>query len=96
MRKQRETPRNATYKVKLAREVFEAVYNSTETLEEDNIGSDLAYLVGGILCGSYCEWEPDRPIVKMLRQSFNKGHRIWAFVDIQSVHPEGHAFHSHH
>lgn len=53
---------------KLAREVYAYVLESTETFRgEDNIGSDLAYLMGAILMNIRCEWSIDAPIVLLLQ-----------------------------
>jgi hypothetical protein len=43
----------------LARLVFEAVVDGTDSFEPDNIGVDLAYLLGAIAKNSFVEWERD-------------------------------------
>jgi hypothetical protein len=39
----------------LATEVYKVVHEETESFEEEHIGVDLAYLLGAILTGTYCE-----------------------------------------
>ena len=71
----------------LLREVYEAVYNEVESFEEENIGADLAYLLGAMLEGSCCDWDADRPFVKLLRGHFPQRHSIWGYVHLER--PEG-------
>lgn len=71
----------------LAVEVFDAVYDGTESFEEQIVGADLAYLMYSILQGEdcvpegNCEWPKDRPILKVLRKAFTaRGHAVWKHV----------------
>lgn len=69
----------------LARQVYNAISNQTESFEHDDmIGPDLAYLMGSILENTYCTWPEDRPIVQLLRNSFpERNHPVWDFVEIE-------------
>jgi hypothetical protein len=65
---------------KLARQVFKKVLACTESFEEQLIGPDLAYLMGAILTNETCSWEPDRPLLKILKEEFWPNHRIWKYI----------------
>jgi hypothetical protein len=79
----RDMKANAT--LALATGVYRAVVDSTESLEhDDNIGPDLAYLLGAILTESGCEWPNDRPIIGVLRNAFPAHHAVWRFVTIET------------
>jgi len=70
----------------LAVEVYDYVFNMTESFSEQKIGEDLAYLLGAILTNSSCEWPADRPIVRLLRKKYsNKGDAIWGHIHEESV-----------
>lgn len=73
----------------LACEVFDAVYDGSESFEEDNIGADLAYLMYAILHGDHCvpelgcEWSKYRPIILLLRKAFpSRKHKVWKHIKI--------------
>ena len=68
----------------LLAEVYQVVYNSTESFEEDLIGPDLAYLMGAITMNSYWAWGSTRPLMKILQEKFGLGHRIWSYVEMES------------
>src|SRR4051794_24866772 len=46
--------------------VYQAVHDRVESFEDDNLGADLAYLLGAMLKGSSCSWPADRPFVLVL------------------------------
>ena len=56
-------------KAQLAVRVFYIVFDSTESFEPDNIGSDLAYLLGAILVDGTCTFDSDSAIMRILRSS---------------------------
>jgi hypothetical protein len=65
----------------LIRQVYIAVLEGTHSFEEDNIGEDLAYLMGAITRNTHCEWHPARPFVELLRELFpDKHHPVWAYI----------------
>jgi hypothetical protein len=41
--------KNETEQLQLLRDLYETAYNGTECFEEENIGADLAYLMGAVL-----------------------------------------------
>jgi len=70
----------------LAREVYATIEHGTESLEADNLGADLAYLLGAILRGdSGCAWDHDRPLVRLLRQHFADGHAVWRYAHVDEA-----------
>ena len=73
-------------RARLAREVYATIGHGTESLEVDHLGADLSYLLGAILCGdSGCEWDDDRPLVRLLRQHFADGHPVWRYVHVDET-----------
>jgi hypothetical protein len=74
-------------RAKLARRVYNAVYYGKESFELEDVGADLAYLMGAILRrpsnSSFCVWPENRPIVRLLRTHFHADHRIWLYVHIE-------------
>lgn len=69
----------------LARMVYNEIFAHCETFEEDDIGSDLAYIVGTILNDDTASFLSTRPIIIMLQKSFNSAHEIWAYVEVTQV-----------
>jgi hypothetical protein len=67
----------------LLAEVYAAVYEGCESFERDEVGADLAYLLGAIARGSSCEWPEGRPLVLLLRAAFPDGHPVWGFVSTE-------------
>ncbi len=72
----------ATKKLALACEVYEKLFQSCDSFEEQNIGSDLAYLLGAILKDGVCCWPTNRRFIQKLRQIYNKSHPIWHFIEV--------------
>jgi hypothetical protein len=76
----------------LARAVFDAVENSVDSFElDDMVGPDLAYLMGAILRSSpgplgqgVCSWPEDREIIRILRENFGTAHPVWQHVEIEA------------
>lgn len=77
----------ATHHVRLR--LIEALYDyltsgaCCESFEEENVGADLAYLIGAIVKRGKCSWPEDRPFVKYLRQWPEEGFRTAAFSHIE-------------
>jgi hypothetical protein len=65
--------------------LYQTVYQQTESLEQGDVGADLAYLMGAILNQSRCEWPEDRPLVQLLRHHFDPRHRIWKFIELEEM-----------
>lgn len=73
---------------KLARDVFEIFSKEFESFREDDIGNDLAYLMGAILDNtdkrdSFVDWSKNfvTPFVlTILREYFPKKHAVWKFI----------------
>jgi hypothetical protein len=68
---------------KLSREVYLTVYLNTESFLLDEIGSNLAYLMGAIVTNQQYETErPLIPFVKLLKKHFDKNHEVWKYIKI--------------
>jgi hypothetical protein len=66
---------------RLAHQVYRAVAVAVESFElEDMVGPDLAYLLGSILMGTFCEWPAKRTILGILRASFDVDHEVWKYA----------------
>lgn len=50
------------------RQLYETIYDQTESFEEQHIGSDLAYLMGAIIINRRCLFDRGRPLVKLIRE----------------------------
>lgn len=78
----------ATDPAKTAHEVFSAVLDKTESFEHQNIGTDLAYLLGAIVDPSgegIVDWSQevrDEPpaLLAILRERLPKGHPGWKHI----------------
>jgi hypothetical protein len=86
-RTKKETP-SQTERAVLAKNVFDCVYERHDFFREDNIGADLAYLMGAILDDPkedpFVEWSPEAgyvsPLLPELRQEFAPDHILWQFI----------------
>ncbi len=87
-------------KADLALKVFNNVYNETETFREENMGADLAYLMGAILDTgeeSYADWssevygEEPPALLEILKRSFPEDSSLWNYIlcDDQNSHKTG-------
>ncbi len=73
----------------LARRLYKTVLGHTESFEyEDQIGADLAYLLGAILFTGTCAWPSNRPIVLLLRQHFPSDDPLWQHITLEPPEPE--------
>ncbi len=63
-------------------ELFDSVFSNTESIEVDNIGADLAYLMNAILSDEKCEWDKERPFVKLLKQLLATDDPVWDKIQI--------------
>lgn len=74
----------------LALEVYDIVFKAFESFREQNIGADLAYLMGAILDGpgSYVDWSNDYddgetpPLLPLLREHFPEKHEVWHYIQL--------------
>lgn len=72
----------------LAAEVFDQVFEACESFRENNIGADLAYLMGAIVDPaakeSYVDWSSElaeQPaLIEVLRTKFLPHHHVWQFI----------------
>jgi hypothetical protein len=70
------------------REVYAVVHEAVESFDEDDqVGPDLAYMLGAMLRGTSCARPADRPLVRILRESLPPGHAVWDHVDIDKEAP---------
>jgi hypothetical protein len=75
-------------KADLALKVFDTAYNETETFREENIGADLAYLMGAILDTgeeSYVDWSSEvygeePSALQILKRSFPEHSTLWNYI----------------
>ena len=72
----------------LAFDVYMRAYEATESFEAENVGSDLAYLMGAIL-SPHAEsvlWGKSEglAILKILRQACPPKHKVWSFIDAET------------
>ena len=75
-------------RLQLLRELYETVHNETESFEQEDVGADLAYLMGAVLEDSHCRWEADRPLVRLLRKHLPVSHVAWEYIHIETEEPE--------
>lgn len=75
-------------RLQLLRDLYEVVFNETESLEAEDIGADLAYLMGAVLKDSCCDWDAERPLVQLLREQFPGRHPVWRFIHIEPSQSE--------
>lgn len=64
----------------LAVQAYEYLLENTETFEMQDIGADLAYLMGAILNEGYVEFFADQPVVSILKKGFPQAHALWAHI----------------
>lgn len=77
---------------KLIRDVYDWVIDNTESLEVQDIGADLAYLIGAIAHANVCEWSKNRPFVRLLLEcrdpavyaAFNYVEATWLTTNVQN------------
>jgi len=81
--KSKRPPSEEKDMVALIRELYKTTYHETESFEEQNIGADLAYLVGAIVNDCVCIWPPNEPLVQVLKKRFPKEHRLWKHLVIE-------------
>lgn len=78
-----------TARATLAFEVYEKVYAGTESFEINDVGADLAYLMGAILRGdSKVELDEDREIITILREVYPGStfmHPVWQFLELMDL-----------
>ena len=75
----------------LALSVYETVFRETESFRENNVGVDLAYLLGAILKNSPSENWLDcvsdgghEEILSVLSDAFPPSHSVWTFIQRES------------
>lgn len=85
----------AADKARLAQEIFCAVFDHHDTFREENIGADLAYLLGAIMLGDHVDWTEENYghsgiVPKFITENFPPDHDVWTFVitDTQTQCPE--------
>lgn len=70
-------------RLRLIRDTYLRVYAATEVFSEDDIGTELAYLLGAIATRGMVELAADSALLAILRREFPGGHAIWQFIDAQ-------------
>jgi len=72
----------------LAQLVYETAFQGTESFRENDIGADLAYLLGAILSGGKVDWSPELFPVKppallaILTPAFPADSSLWKHIDL--------------
>lgn len=69
-------------KKQLLIQLYDALLAGVESLEEENIGADGFYLTGAILKNTQCEWDDDRPILRVLKAQLGDDHSIWNYIQV--------------
>ena len=75
-------------RARCAKEVYNAIFLGTVSFEEDDIGADLAYLLGAILLDDFCSWPTTRPILGILRETFPANHAVWQHITLENEEGE--------
>jgi len=81
--KSKRAPKAKKDVVDLIRELYKVVYREIESFEKQNIGTDMAYLVGAIVNDNFCLWPPDEPLLRLLTKNFPKEHQLWKYLAIE-------------
>lgn len=74
--------------LKALKDLYTFVFNEVESFEDENVGADLAYLMGAILCDDKCDWYSDRYIVRVLNEGRERSAVSYA-LDHINILPEG-------
>lgn len=65
----------------LAAEIYEIAYRDADSFESNNIGADLAYLLGAILTQDKVDWsEQWPPLLEVLTAACTSSHPVWAYI----------------
>lgn len=75
---------NDTEKLELAREVFDTVCNETLKFRENNLGANLASLMGAIVGfeHSFVDWDLDgcSQTLSLFVRIFPANHQVWNYI----------------
>jgi hypothetical protein len=74
---------------RLAGEVYDKVFDYSESFYENNLGADLAHLLGAILDNdppgtdrSWVDWADGcEPTLELFRKIFPPDHDVWRFIE---------------
>lgn len=66
----------------LAQRIYQEAFEYFESFEENNVGSDLAYLMGAILTNDKFEARSGRNFTKFLEAEYGDYHLIWNYVKL--------------
>lgn len=72
----------------LARQVYDAAVDATETFGDDKVGVDLSYLLGAIVGDGYVDWSVEARawgsglprLHQILMDELGADHTVWDFV----------------
>lgn len=90
-----KTPLTASERCVLANEVFDVAFDAFENFGEQNVGRDLAYLIGAITDlkhpnDSFVDWtteaygeNPPSALLNVLKSRFNKKSPLWRFIRLE-------------
>lgn len=90
-------PPDSEERCSLAHEVFDCVFEETESFQEDHIGSQLAYLLGAITDyelprDSFVDWSPScdntKAIYHLFKDKFPPWHPVWEFINVIEYSPK--------
>lgn len=68
----------------LVAEVYGKLIRPTETFGPNDVGLNLAFLLGAIANDGYVTWPADAEFVRLLRRDFHKAHAVWGFVELET------------
>jgi hypothetical protein len=70
-------------KARIATEVFNVCVSNSDTFEaDDNLGANVAYLMGAVLNGQRFEANKShRAFMRLLREHFEPSHAVWSAID---------------
>lgn len=80
---------NLLQRAALAASIYTTVFERAESFEEQNIGADLAYLMGAILTEKHVEFGVTRPLMLILVNEYPPEHSVWTYVRLVGFHTDG-------
>lgn len=73
-------PLTGDARLALIEEVYGRLIQGTETFEANDVGLNLAYLLGAIANGNDVVWRSRSEFVRLVRREFPRQHPVWRFI----------------
>lgn len=70
-------------RLKFASRVYEYVQQNVEDFEKDEIGTDLAHVLGAIVTSGCYVLPESQPLIKLLQQEFDLESLLWKFIEFE-------------